>query len=430
MKKMIFLFLVTALVSCKGRKNLVEPPAYSVFLQKEFTEADHRSASADFSFWKSRVQQEPSNQVYLLQAAYASLRLFSINGQIAHLQAGDSLLRDASAILGNKDPEILYALAQAAIKQHRFPDAVDFSEQGYRAKGDPYIYRLLAFDAAMETGNTRQAGLHLSRIRDKSSFDYLIRKSKWDDHHGDLAKAIESMESAAEKVKGRHKPLYCWTLSNLGDMYGHAGRIEDAYKSYLRVLGEDSSCLHALKGIARIAFSHDRNTEAAKKILRFILRQTASPDTWLQLADIAEWEGNTELKTTCLQQFLQEAGKPEYAGMYNKYLILLYAEEWNDPGTAVRIAEEEIRNRATPESYDWLAWAHFKNGNLEKAVSFCLNYVVGKTGEPETLFRSAMILSADGRKKEAKELLMICRDSAFELGPVVTGKIEAELGSL
>ena len=67
--------------------------------------------------------------------------------------------------------------------------------------------------------------------------------------------AIKLMEQAFEKVKNAGKILVLLDLSNLADMYGHAGRVKEAYDAYINVLNKDSSYIYALKGIAWIAYS-------------------------------------------------------------------------------------------------------------------------------------------------------------------------------
>lgn len=168
------------------------------------------------------------------------------------------------------------------------------------------------------------------------------------------------MEQAFEEVKPLNsKSMYCWIMSNLGDMYWHAGRMQESYKAYLGVLQKDTSYIHALKGIAWIAYSHDNNTVEAKRILLYILSQTKMPDLYITLAEIAEWEGDIAHKEIYIRKFLSEVEQSVYGEMYNKYLIKTYIS-LNQFDRAQAIAEREVNSRPTPETYDWLAWTCFK----------------------------------------------------------------------
>jgi tetratricopeptide (TPR) repeat protein len=283
----------------------------------------------------------------------------------------------------------------------------------------------------MELGQYANANRKLEQLADKKSLDYLIRKAKYADHKGNLDEAIRLMETALEKVKGLNKKSsFHWVLSNLADMYGHAGRIQEAYKAYLEVLKTDSANLYCLKGIAWIAYSQDRNTIEAKRILQFIQEQTSMPDMHLLLAQIAEYENNeTEMKKQ-LDLFLKEASRPVYGAMYNKYLIDIYTSVIPDLPKALALAQKEVNSRPTPQTYEWLARVYYKMGDIQKAGELIERFVLDKTFEPEALMNSAVVLAANGRSFKAKELLNECLQSSFELGPVKTAAVRDLLKEL
>lgn len=432
MKRILILPLgiLLALVSCMNKKDIANPADYAVFLKEGILDQQKLQTNGEINFWQQRLQKDTGSYVNMLQLASAYLQSFKLTGDIAALKKGDSLLKESSARLKDSDPEILFAISQTAITQHQFRNAVFFNDAAEKAEGDPFINRLLDFDAGMEIGNYNDAVLQLASLSDKSSFDYLIRKAKLEDHKGNLDKAIELMEQAFDKVKDKKKSLYCWTLSNLGDMYGHAGQIEDAYNSYLKVLQKDSSYLYALKGIAWIAYAHDNNTKEAKKVIQFLLSQTKMPDLWLTLAEIEEWEDNTAISESYNRKFLQEVLQPGYGDMYNKYLIHLYTEQLKDYDKALQLAKKEVNNRPTPETYDWLAWVYYNKGEKEKAYAIVNTHVYGQTFEPGALLHTGFIFAANQQEEKAREILKECLDSSFELGPVTTKMIKEKLKDL
>jgi tetratricopeptide (TPR) repeat protein len=365
----------------------------------------------------------------MLELGYANIGLFHLNGDIAALRKGDSLVNKASEKLNHTLPNIQQALSQIAITQHRFRDAMHHLKNASQ-KGSPYINAILNFDARMEVGEFEVAHNQINGLGDKESFDYLIRKSKFADHQGNLDEAIKLMEQAFEKVKDANvKSVYCWALSNLGDMYGHAGRIKDSYKAYLQVLEKDPSYLYALKGIAWIAYSHDKNTAEAKRILNFILSQTDMPDLYLTLAEIEEFEGNKEAAEKYVSKFLTAMQNPAYGEMHNKYLVEVYASQ-NRIEEAFQIANKEVANRPTPETYSWLSWMYLLKGEKAKALSIYQQHVAERSFEPEVLYKGALVLSANNKKAEAKKLFEECLNASYELGPVMTEEIRKEMDKL
>lgn len=220
---------------------LADADDYNVFLKPGIVQKEVEKILEQVPFWKSRLQKDTGNFVDMLELASCHLHLFKLRGTVSDLRQGDSLLKRSSDKLANKDPEILFALSQNSITQHKFRDADFFNEIAGEAGGDIYTTRLLEFDAKMELGEMMIASGKIETLKDKSTFDYLIRKSKLEDQKGNIDAAIELMEQAFEKIKTRKKSLYCWALSNLADMYGHAGRVEESYQAYLKVLQKDSS---------------------------------------------------------------------------------------------------------------------------------------------------------------------------------------------
>jgi predicted Zn-dependent protease len=410
-------------------ERIVNETDYVRYLQSEIINSGRKKNADEIKFWQQRLAKDTGSYVNMLELAANYLQRFRLTGEINLLLSGDSLLKRSSAKLRNTDADILFALSQNSITQHQFAQAASYNEEAVKANGDPYKIRLLQFDTWMELGRYADAQKALSSLKDKTAFDYLIRKAKWEDHKGNLNEAIRLMEQAFEKVKNKKKSLYCWALSNLADMYGHAGRIKESYKAYLDVLKKDPANLYCLKGIAWITYSHDGNTAAAKRIVQYILSQTSMPELKLILAEIAESENKSEEKNKWVNEFLADVQQPGYGDMYNKYIIEICNEE-RQPGKAISLAEKELKNRFTPETCDWLAWTYYNNGDKKKALEYAKAYVYKRTFEPEALMHTAFIYADNGKIKEAEKMLKECLESSFELGPVTTRQIKKKLQSL
>ena len=419
----IFLLL---LVSCRPQKRVSHFSDYAPYLDPAPVQAAREQNRKEIRFWSDKLQADPESYVNLLETGRYLLREFSLTGEIALLRQGDSLLRAASSRLNHTDPEILYALSQNNISLHRFQEAGQDVSAAVKARGDDYTLCLLRFDVSMELGDFATAQSCLQRLSDKSGFDYLIRKAKWEDHQGNLTLAIARMEQAYEKVKQRPS-LRSWALSNLGDMYGHAGRIPEAYQAYLDLLREDPGNLHCLQGIAWIAWSQDTDAAAAQKIYRYILSVKKQPEIRLLLAELAAATGQEEEQRAQITRFMQETADPACGAMYNKYRIRLLAEDLRQPRKAVALAREEVRNRMTPETCDWLAWSYYKQGLQDSAYRYAHDYVYQRNFEPDALYHTAVIFLAAGRKKEARALLEECRASRFEIGPLQAAEVESML---
>ncbi|HLF46497.1 MAG TPA: hypothetical protein VI548_08735 [Chitinophagaceae bacterium] len=424
----IFLSFLFFFSACNNNK-IANPEDYNVFLSDENRmKIPLENANSEIDFWQNRLLADTGSYVNMLELASNHINRFKITGQANDLHIADSFYVRCLSKVKNTEPEIYFSIAQNAITQHRFQDAWAYLQLADSIGVNPYVIKLLKFDAAMEIGLFGEAEDNLNQVKNINEFDYLIRKAKSEDHYGHLDKAILLMEQALGKAESANKSsLILWAKSNLADMYGHAGRVEEAYKNYLDVLRLDSTFLYALKGIAWIAFSHDKNSKEAKRLLQYILTKTQMPDLYLTLAEIAEWEGDAELKKDYISKFVSIVENPAYVNMYNKYLIRIYAEELMDFDKALALAEKEVNNRPTPETYDWMAWVYYKKGEVNKANDLVNKFVLGKTHEPEALLHAAYILENTGEKKVAEKLFQECLDSSFELGPLNSEEIKRKL---
>ncbi|WP_055437578.1 hypothetical protein [Lacinutrix algicola] len=95
---------------------------------------------------------------------------------------------------------------------------------------------------------------------------------------------------------------------------------------------------------------------------------------------------------------------PQYGEMYNAYNAKLFAENNKFVDSAIVIAKREIENRATPQSYDLLAWSLYNNGEFKKALDIVNMYIINKTFEPEALYHIAEIYKANGMTSELQPL--------------------------
>lgn len=427
----LFTAAITLVISsCSNRKPVADKNDYSEFMIDGLVQKQAETINQEISFWQKRLQADTGSYVNMAELASYQLKLFKLTGDVSSLKKSDSLLKRSSAKLNHTNPELLYSLSQNSVTQHQFTEAASYMNDAEKAKGDLYTIRLLQFDAYMELGRYAEAWKSLESLREKDAFDYLVRKAKWEDHKGNLDEAIVLMERAFEKVKDKNKSLYCWTLSNLADMYGHAGRVKESYNGYLSVLRKDPANLYCLKGIAWIAYSNDHNTAEATRILNYILAQTSMPDLKLMLAEIAEMEGKPSEKEQLLKDFTETVSAPAYGDMYNKYLIAIYTEQTGEVEKAHAIAEKELQNRFTPETCQWMAWVEYKMGNIAKATELINGYVTGKTFEPDALLHTAYIYAAAGQQSKARALLNECLESGYELGPVTVEQVKKKIASL
>jgi tetratricopeptide (TPR) repeat protein len=427
--------LLIGLISCKSKMQPVAHVSdYGACMNAKSPSSlrSLRLINTDIAFWSDRLKKgisfDPVARVKLA-GLYASR--FKVAGNIHDIHTSDSLYLLANPLIKPASSTVYRSLAANCITQHKFKQAKLYIDTALSMGDEKYTSLLMQCDVWIELGNLLMAKNSLNQIKDKNDFDYLIREAKLLDHEGNLPGAIKRMEKAVEQVaSSKNDKLFRWAKTNLADMYGHDNRYADAYRCYVDVLNKEPEDLYALKGIAWLVFSHDRNSSEAKRILNYLSSLHPVPDYDLMLARIAEYENNNEEKQRLEKKFLIAVANPLYGDMYNKYLFYLAVDEMMNVDQGIAIAEREVNNRPTPESYDLLAWAKFKQGKRDEALSIVESFVAKRNFEPDAQYHLGVIYASAGNFVKAKNYLKQAAGSAFELGPEMESLVEAELKKL
>ncbi|QTD38090.1 cell surface protein [Polaribacter batillariae] len=427
--QLILLFVTFSLaISCNKKTNqkITNPIDYNAYLNVE-KNVSLENSTLEYNFWKNKLEETPNQYPYNAKLATANSTIFQLTGNIKALKEAEQNLLLANEKTNYNNAGYLRSLARNYISQHRFKEALELLKKAATNGEKLQATQYMLIDVNLELGNLETVEKYLTKVRNFKDFDYLIRLSKYNDHIGNLNKAIEYLEASLEIAKSsNNKELLQWNFTNLADYYGHASRITDSYNAYLKALELNSNNSYAKKGIAWIVYSYERNPEEALRILESVTKEHAAPDYHLLKAEIAEFMGKNKTKKEEIALYLSKVKDTNYGAMYHKYDILLYAEDAKNKVKALTIAQQEIKERPTAQSYDLLAWSLYKNGEKEKALEISENYVIHKTFEPEAMLHTAYILKANGKVEEASKIKQELLGAVYELGPL----IEKELKSI
>jgi tetratricopeptide (TPR) repeat protein len=422
---LILTFAVLLLSNCTKRTNIQITDAndYNGFLNtSENTTLDR--VKQNEIFWSEKLEQTPNQFPYRGKLASTYAEYFSATGEIDYLKKSEAQLLKVNEITNYDNPSYLRSLAHNYISQHKFKDALVHLEKAETLGENLESTHKMLFDVHLEIGNYEQAHSYLKTFENFSDFDYLIRLSKWSDHKGNLEAAITYMEKAMAVAESSNlDPLKQWSYTNIADFYGHAGDIEKSYTHFLKALELNPNDAYAKKGIAWIVYSHERNPAEALRILNTVTQSYKAPDYYLLKAEIASSMGLDAISEQQLDSYKTAMKNDAYGDMYNKYNVLLFADEHSKLDDAIAIAKVEVNNRPTPQSYDLLAWAYFKNNNLNAALDIVDRHIIDKTFEPETLYHAAEIYKAAGKSDAVKPLKKELLASIYELGPTMEDKI-------
>lgn len=426
--QILLLLIVVILSSCKNEsiknKNITSVNDYNNYLILEAKEP-LALVEKELTFWTQKYENAPNQSLYLGKVASAQTQKFMVTGNIDALLESEEILLKLNEKTKYSNASYLRALARNYISQHKFKEALMLLSKAEANGRHLKATQKMLFDVHLELGNTEKAVSYLEVFKNFSDFDYLIRLSKYNDHKGDLDNAITYLEKALVIAEASNlDATKQWTYTNLADYYGHAGRIMDSYQHYLKALAIDGDDAYAKKGIAWIVYSYERNPQEALRILNSVMSYNQSPDYYLLKSEIAEFMNNNIEKESNLVAFKNAIANAKYGAMYNAYKIELLNEELKASSEVIALAQEELFNRATPQTYDLLAWSYFKQGDARKSLEIMEKHVINKTFEPVAMYHLAEIYKANGNSKEAQKLKLELLEAAFELGPVLEQTIE------
>ncbi|WGK64294.1 tetratricopeptide repeat protein [Croceiramulus getboli] len=392
---------------------------YNAFLDVHKT----RTNSRYFELWNGKISEDSLELPSFGIVAGQYRSFFESSGDIQYLKKAEQALEKAVEIANLNQDQYHRALSRNYISQHRFQDALVQAEKAWEyAPGLPANDQLL-FDVYMELGRYTEADSLLTGLKSMTNFGYLIRAAKWNDYLGNLDTTISLMEKARDRAEdSQDRTLRLWTYTNLADYYGHANRINESCNHYLKALAIDSSYAYAKKGLAWIAYAHDDRPEEALRILDEILQSHRAPEYYLLQAEIAEYLGDQDKAQQANEQFLSMTSNPAYGSMYATYHIERLLK--SDPPKALSLAEDEVRQRATPETYHLLALAQLANGQLELALETVVTKIDGKTFEPLAQWTMAQVYKANGMHEKADTLKSELLAASYELGPLTVKEIE------
>ncbi len=422
----ILLFTALLSISCNQKSNkITSQEDYNKYLEIK----DNKSrdfAQSEINFWQKKYEKAPNQTSFLGMMASNYSKLFENTGDVKYLYKAEELLIQVNKEFNYSYVGNIRSLGRNYISQHRFKEALVLANKALAIGEGMKETQKLLFDINMELGNYADAEKNLKFLTDSRDFDYLIRVSKWNDHLGDLKTAIKMMEKAKEiAILNDNKSLKIWTFSNLGDLNGHDGNIQQSYDYYLKTLALEPNNSYALKGIAWIAFSYEKDTQEATRIIDIISKTHNTPDFYLLKAQIAEYENNTTSKSKNLSGYFNMLNTINYGAMYNKYNTLIYADDKKTASKALEIAMIEVEHRPTPDSYDLVAWAYYNMGDVKKALAIEQKHVAGKSFEPKLNYHLATIYKANNLIEKIVPIKEELLKSSFELGPNMEKKISA-----
>lgn len=426
--KITILCIVTLLfIQCKKEEKQLISQSFIDSLTTNYGKPKAVTTNEDeMQFWKSRITTSKFDIVNKSRYASTLVSRFHLLGDIKDVKAADSILVDLENSFKGQESGVYLSLISNSILQHKFDKAGDYLKKAKVLGLRNAENFSTTFDVDFENGNIKNAALNLDKMKDESDYGYQFRKSKMAHYNGDLDLSITFMEKANQLALD-NVTLKSTALSNVGDLYTHAGKFIEAHKSYTESIKLNSSDLHSIMGLGWIALVHDKNDTLAEKIFNFVKTKTKSPDPLYRLILVAQQRNDQASELNYSKQFETIVTDSIYGRMYNKYLIQLYTGVLKNPGKAEAIAKSELENRATPQTYSWYAYALLENNKLNQANAIYKQHISGKPLEALELYYMGKLMEANKKGYNATEFFKAAKENIYDLSPTLARDLESKL---
>lgn len=414
--KFFFSLIAVALAfsSCK-RQPLVGKTYVDSLISHYTIPAVVTDNNNDMKFWQRRI--DPENPQNINEARYAATLItrFHHFGDINDVISADSMYRAISDTYRHKLATADLALVSTAMLQHRFSSAQLLLDSAKKLGIKNYTGNNVSFDVCFELGHYNEAKFYLAQLKPFKDYNYYFRRAKYDHLLGMTDSALSAMDKTVALARGAY--LTDLALSNQGDLYLHTGDLEKALNAYQECVRINSVDFHSILGIGWIALVHDHDPVAANRLFNFVLSKNKLPDPLFKMYQAAQLSGNKSLQNKYAAAFVHAATDPCYGMMYNKYLIEIYSGILQQPKEAEKLARAELFNRATPQTYAWLAYALFRNNKKNEAYRVYEQYVAGRPLEGLELFYIGSLLKGLGKGYDANKYLNAALQNQYDLSP-------------
>jgi tetratricopeptide (TPR) repeat protein len=410
----LFFLIATAFVVARYKMRS-DDTASKLYPLKE-----RKGALAQSADWKATkeksdkliriVRLKPDDKKSAL--ALASLYIQEGRNTGDHVYYNEAALKYVNDVL-TVEPENFEALilkSLVELSQHHFVEGLQTAEKAKMINPyNSYVYGLVV-DGNVEMGNYSVAIENLEKmVSIRPDLRSYSRISYMREIHGQMSGAIDAMKMAVDAGFPGEEGTE-WARVQLGYLYEKTGDLKSAEMNYIIALQERPDYPYAIAGMANIAVAKKDYNNAIEQYKKADIL-TADYSFKEKLAEVYLLTGQQAKAKEMLgiiREELNNAASEEKGGInhhIDKELAFIYLME-NNPSEALKHAIAEYNRRPdNVEVAEMVAWAHFRNGEAQKALHFLHTALKTGSKNPTLLSHAAMIYAQVGDKAKAKVML-------------------------
>jgi tetratricopeptide (TPR) repeat protein len=280
---------------------------------------------------------------------------------------------------------------------HRFKEAYAVARELTAKRGLSFDFALLG-DSLMEQGRLKEAVAAYQAmvdLRPDLQAYSRIAHVRW--LTGDLAGATEMMQAAVSASSPRDADSAAWVNSRLATLQLLSGATETARQSCETALELRPNYPPALLLRGKMAMQQD-DFETAITDLQSAAEQNPLPEYQWALAEALRADGR-ETEAAAAENMIATRGETADPRLLSLYL----ATRGENSELAVRLAGEELQERADVFTHDAMAWALAAAGRIDDALPHLERALAEGTQDARLFFHAAVIHSRAGHTEQSEK---------------------------
>lgn len=366
---------------------------------------------------QSQLQAQPDAEPAYVALATAFLRSARSEGAAHRAYARDVIEVGLQRTDGS--PRLRLLSAMLLLDDHRFEQViVAANELASLLPYDPTPH-LLEGDASLELGRYAQAEKAYEAaidlrpdLRSYNRIGYM----RW--LYGDFDGAVEALELALDAGSARDPESMAWCFTDLGAMYLRRGQSEPAEKAAEKALSLVPGYAPALSLKGRALLERGSLADA-RSLLAEAAERAPSTESLLWVVEVERAQGKVpELQS--IERLAKHDPRP---------LAHFLARHGESPARALALAEQELAARQNLWSWDTLALAAARAGDIERAREAHAQAMALGTDDAELMLHGAVVELHAGNAEGARSALERALKARPAVDPVLVAELRGRLGA-
>lgn len=326
----------------------------------------------DIAFFAQRVSLDATGANDRNALAALLITRSRYTGETADLDEVERLTRQSIALRPERNGQAFELLATALLARHAFMDARSVMQQADSLSPETPSHLALLGEIELEMGLYDAARQHLSSIRyDGEQLTIGSRLARWYEltGHADIARQfVHRTIVRADRRDDLPREQVAWFHYRLGELELRTGRYAAADSAFHAALAVHPGDIRALGGLTRLAVQRADWTGA----IEFGAEATAvqlDPATIGAMSVAYAALGDTAQAASFAQAMAVSALRQPGRIHRTWGLFLLDHGTVKDRADVLAHAREDLQERQDVYGHDLMAWALYRNGELDKARS-------------------------------------------------------------